>query len=150
MRRALAVSSPSGGLMHRSHVVAALSALALGFGAVLFGQQPPAAPPAPTGQAQAGGRRGGRANQVQIQPGQECPPGTTEIRPQTCQAPEYPPPTIVDYRPHSTLITAEHKVPKAKFPAIEYHGHPLQLLNSNEGLATLIKAMDEVNVRVML
>jgi predicted TIM-barrel fold metal-dependent hydrolase len=41
-------------------------------------------------------------------------------------------------------------VPKAKFPAIDYHGHPLQLLNTNEGLATLVKAMDDLNVRVMV
>jgi len=65
-----------------------------------------------------------RANIVQIQPGEECPAGTTEVRPRQCQAPDFPPPTIVDYRPHSTLKVAEHLVPKAKFPVIDYHGHP--------------------------
>ncbi|MEW5918679.1 MAG: hypothetical protein AB1762_19915, partial [Gemmatimonadota bacterium] len=39
---------------------------------------------------------------TRIQPGQECPPGTTEIRPNVCQAPELPPPSILDYRPKST------------------------------------------------
>ena len=66
--------------------------------------------------------RGGRG--TRITPGQECPPGTTETRPGSCQAPEIPPPSIVDYRPRSTLVTAEHLVPKAKFPAIDIHGHP--------------------------
>ena len=31
-----------------------------------------------------------------IQPGESCPPGTTEIRPLRCQAPELPAPSIVD------------------------------------------------------
>src|SRR5689334_22918942 len=123
---------------------AVFAALAVTFGAALAGQQvssqgnaPPQQPPAngapQQGGGQApGGRRGGRGNAVQIQPGQECPPGTTEVRPRLCQPPEFPP-SIVDYRPHSTLKTAEHLVPKAKFPAIDYHGHPGNLLNSAEG-----------------
>ena len=68
----------------------------------------------------AQGMRGG----TQVAPGQECPPGTTEVRPGSCQAPSEPPPSILDYRPRSTLVTAEHKVPKAKFPAVDVHGHP--------------------------
>ena len=64
----------------------------------------------------------------------------TEVRPRTCQAPGMPTPSIVDYRPKSTLVTDEHLVPKAKFPAIDYHGHPQGLLNTPEGLATLTTA----------
>ena len=56
-------------------------------------------------------------------PNEECPPGTTETRPGNCQAPEFPAPSILDYRPRSTLVTAEHKVPKAKFPVVDIHGH---------------------------
>jgi uncharacterized protein len=74
----------------------------------------------------------------------------TEIRPDRCQAPEFPPPSIVDYRPKSTLVTPEHLVPKAKFPAIDYHGHPQGLLNSADGLNTLVAALDKLNVRVMV
>src|SRR5687767_15937477 len=66
--------------------------------------------------AQRGGTR--------VTPGQECPPGTTEVRPGSCMAPSEPPPSILDYRPRSTLVVPEHKVPKAKFPAIDVHGHP--------------------------
>jgi uncharacterized protein len=138
-----------------------LAALTVACGAVLIGQQPPppttpgqapAAGGAPTQQGQGGGGRrgGGRGNSVQIQPGQECPPGMTEWRPLQCLPPEFPPPSIVDYRPHSTLKTAEHLVPKAKFPAIDYHGHPGNLLNSAEGLTTLISALDSLNVRVIV
>ena len=137
-----------------------LAAFTIACTAVLAGQQtapsnPPAQPPAgagaPAAQGQGGGRRGGgRGNTIQIQPGQECPPGTTEIRPRLCQPPEFPPPSIVDYRPQSTLKTAEHLVPKAKYPAIDYHGHPGNLIASAEGLTTLISALDSLNVRVIV
>jgi len=65
-------------------------------------------------------------------------------------APEFPPPSIVDYRPRSTLIVPEHSVRKAKFPAIDYHGHPNQLVLSADGLATLGAALDSLNVRMMV
>lgn len=76
----------------------------------------------------------------------------TLVRPGTCQAPEFPPPSIVDYRPKSTLVTDVHMVPKAKFPVIDLHGHPSPagLLNSQEGLATLVTAMDNLNLRVVI
>ena len=68
--------------------------------------------------AQGGGRGG-----VQVKPGEPCPPGTTEVRPGRCSAPEFPPPSIVDYRPRTTLVVPEHPVPKAKFPVIDSHNH---------------------------
>jgi predicted TIM-barrel fold metal-dependent hydrolase len=61
-----------------------------------------------------------------------------------------PPPTIVDYRPASTLVTAAHPVPKAKFPAIDFHGHPQRLLGSAESIASLMASLDGLNVRVMV
>ncbi|HUQ20527.1 MAG TPA: amidohydrolase family protein [Gemmatimonadaceae bacterium] len=85
-----------------------------------------------------------------IKPGESCPPGETEIRPRICRAPQTPAPSIVDYRPHSTLVTPEHLKPRAKFPAVDYHGHPQDLINSAEGLATLGAALDNLNVRIML
>jgi len=107
----------------------------------------PQAPPAGGPPGRGGGRgRGG----IQIQEGEECPPGTTEVRPRSCQAPTLPIPSIVDYRPKSTLVTAEHKVPKAKFPAIDYHGHPGGLLSTPEGLASLLASLDSLNVRMMV
>jgi predicted TIM-barrel fold metal-dependent hydrolase len=92
----------------------------------------------------AQGRRGGTA----IKPGDECPPGMTETRPGSCQAPEFPPPSIVDYRPRSTLVTAENKVPRAKFPVVDIHGHPPGI-NSPEALARMVAEMDKLNLRVM-
>ena len=109
------------------------------------------APPATATASPAGGpgRQGGRGG-IQIQAGEECPPGTTEVRPGSCQAPSMPPPTIVDYRPSSTLVTAAHAVPKAKFPAIDYHGHPRQLVSSAESLNTLMTSLDALNIRAMV
>src|SRR4051794_20679696 len=75
-------------------------------------------PPAGGGRGGPGGGRG-----TPIQAGEECPPGVTEIRPRNCMAPEFPPPSIVDYRPRNTLRVPEHKVPKPKYPAIDYHAH---------------------------
>ena len=94
------------------------------------------------------GRGGGP--ETAIKPGEECPAGMTEIRPQRCQAPQMTPPSILDYRPRSTLVTAEHKVPRAKYPAIDFHGHPQVLLTSAEGLATLKAAMDSLNLGLMI
>ena len=95
------------------------------------------------------GARGGRPVRA-IQPGESCPDGTTEIRPRSCMAPDLPAPSIVDYRPRSTLVTPAHVVRRAKYPAVDFHGHPEGLLESSEGLATLGAALDSLNVRLMV
>src|SRR5262245_21638366 len=75
---------------------------------------PPSGPPPQGGGREGGGRegggrgRGGRGGGVAIQPGQECPAGMTEWRADNCRAPEFPPPSIVDYRPRSTVVATEH------------------------------------------
>ena len=101
-------------------------------------------------QSTGGGRGGVGGRGTAIQPGESCPPGTTEIRPRSCMAPQSPAPSILDYRPHSTLVTPAHVVKRAKYPAIDYHGHPQDLVESSEGLATLGAALDSLNVRLMV
>jgi hypothetical protein len=95
-------------------------------------------------------QRPGSGSDVTINAGEQCPPGTTEIRPRLCRAPATPAPSILDYRPHSTLVTPEHIVQKAKYPAIDYHGHPQDLIYSADGLKRLGAALDSINVRVMV
>ena len=95
--------------------------------------------------AQPGGRGG-----TPIQPGESCPTGMTEIRPRNCMAPETAAPSILDYRPKSTLVVPAHVVPKAKYPAIDFHGHPQGLLGSAESLARLGASLDSLNVRMMI
>ncbi len=75
-----------------------------------------------------------------------CPPGTTETRPGRCEAPEFPPPSILDYRPRSTLVTMEHFVPKAKFAVVDIHSHTGPTPDTIE---RLIGEMDALNVRVL-
>ncbi len=88
---------------------------------------------------------------AQTKDGEPCPPGMTLVRPRNCQAPAMDPPTILDYRPRSTLIAPAHPVPKAKYPAIDYHGHPMgDWSGSAEGLERLGAALDELNIRVMI
>ena len=37
------------------------------------------------------------------------------------RTPTIPPPTITEYKPRSTLVVPEHPVPRAKFPAVDFH-----------------------------
>lgn len=116
--------------MHRSGLVATgLAVVALGMAVV----------------AQGPGMRGG----TRLAPGQPCPPGTTETRPGNCQAPELPAPSILDYRPGSTLVTPQHLVPKAKFPVIDVHGHPGNL-TTPEAINRVVAEMDRLNLQVMV
>ncbi len=111
-------------------------------GSTLAAQQPPA------GGGRGAGRGGGRGTPIPA--GESCPPGTTEIRPRSCMAPDGTPPTILDYRPKSTLIVPAHLVTTAKYPAIDFHGHPGNLIASAEGLASLKASLDSLNVRMMI
>ena len=101
-------------------------------------------------QDQGRGRgRGGGPGQggVQIAPGEECPPGMTEVRRGRCQKTELSPPSIVDYRPKSTVVAAEHLVPRAKFPVVDSHSH-LEITQAN--IEQTVKEMDALNLRVLV
>jgi predicted TIM-barrel fold metal-dependent hydrolase len=111
-----------------------LSLAAVLLGAALVAQQGPA------------GRGGRGAGRVAVKPGEECPPGTTLVRVATCQAPEFPPPSIVDYRPKSSLVVAEHPVPRAKFPVVDIHSHTGP---TPATIASLVAQMDALNIRVL-
>ena len=95
--------------------------------------------------AQPGGDRA-----TPIKAGEECPPGTTEIRPRSCLGPQEPAPSILDYRPKSTLVVPEHLVKKARYPAIDFHGHPFEMLGSVESLARMGTQLDAINVRMII
>lgn len=96
----------------------------------------------PSGQPRGPGRNPG----VPMVDG-ECPPGTTETRPGRCQAPELPPPSMLDYRPRNTLVRTETRVSKAKFPAVDIHSHTGP---TPETIERLIKEMDAMNLRVLV
>jgi predicted TIM-barrel fold metal-dependent hydrolase len=131
--------------MTRARVSAVLGVLVAGAIGVGVLAQAPA-----RGQGAGQGRGGGRGSSVPPQADGECPPGTTLTRPGMCTTPQFPPPSIVDYRPRTTLVTAEHLVPKAKFPAVDYHGHIRGRLSSADSIAALIKDMDALGLGLMV
>ena len=101
-------------------------------------------PAGPAGRGGGGGGRGGRG--ILVQAGEECPAGTTLVRVGRCQAPGVPPPSIVDYRPESTLVAEEHPTPKAKFPVVDIHSHAGP---TPDTIDRLIQEMDAMNIRVL-
>jgi predicted TIM-barrel fold metal-dependent hydrolase len=63
--------------------------------------------------------------------------------------PTLPPPSITEYHPRSTLVVPENEVPRAKFPVVDFHGHPGNL-TSPETIQRVVSAMDELNIQVMV
>lgn len=52
------------------------------------------------------------------------------------------------YNPPSTLVVAEHKLTKAKFPFIDVHNHQFGMPDMD--LSKLVKEMDKLNMKVMV
>lgn len=75
--------------------------------------------------------------------------GAQRSRPGDGRAPEFPPPSIVDYKPRTTLKVAAHPVPKAKFPVIDIHSHQPTTM-SDADVARVISGMDANNLRVLV
>ncbi|HEX9580668.1 MAG TPA: amidohydrolase family protein [Gemmatimonadales bacterium] len=77
--------------------------------------------------------------------------GAGQLRPRPGQGrqPEFPPPTILEYQPRSTLVVPAHPVPRARFPAVDVHGHP-PALTSEEAINRVGAAMDSLNLQVMV
>ena len=75
------------------------------------------------------------------------------LTPLACEAqtrvPTLPPPTITEYNPRSTLVVPEHEVPRARFPVVDFHGHP-PTLSSPEAIEGVVSAMDALNLQVMV
>jgi predicted TIM-barrel fold metal-dependent hydrolase len=76
-------------------------------------------------------------------------PGAVMRRPGDGRAPEFPEPTITQYKPRTTLKTAQHPVPRAKFPVIDVHSHQPTPI-AEEQFATVVKGMDANNLRVLV
>ena len=80
---------------------------------------------------------------------QQLGPGQVRPRPGEGRDPEFPPPSILEYQPRSTLIVPGHVVPRARFPVVDFHGHPPALL-SDDAITRVGAAMDSLNLRVMV
>ena len=75
--------------------------------------------------------------------------GALGNRPGAGRAPEFPPPSIIDYKPKSTLIVAQHPVPRAKFPVIDIHSHQPAPISPQQ-LETVVKSMDPLNLQILV
>ncbi len=80
---------------------------------------------------------------------QPSAPGQIRPRPAEGREPEFPPPNIREYKPRSTLVVPVHLVPRPRFPAIDFHGHP-PALTSAEVINRVGEALDSLNLRVMV
>ena len=76
-------------------------------------------------------------------------PGVQRGRPGQGRSPEFPPPTITDYKPRSTLKVAEHKVPRARFPVIDIHSHQPTPMSPDQQ-AEVAAGMDANNIRLLV
>ena len=83
------------------------------------------------------------AQPTRLQPGQVRP------RPGQGRDSEFPPPTIIDYKPKSTLVAAEHLKPRAKFPVIDIHSHQPTPISAAE-YDRVVKGMEENNLQLLV
>jgi predicted TIM-barrel fold metal-dependent hydrolase len=82
------------------------------------------------------------------------PPGTQSQgalrpRPGANRTPEFPPPSIIDYKPRSTLVVPEHPVPRAKFPVVDFHSHQPAPISPQQ-FDELVTSMDPLNLQVLV
>jgi predicted TIM-barrel fold metal-dependent hydrolase len=76
-------------------------------------------------------------------------PGQIRPRPAEGREPEFPAPTIREYKPRSTLVVPAHPVPKAKFPAIDIHSHhPTPMAPGY--YETVVKSMDARGLQLLI
>jgi len=71
------------------------------------------------------------------------------LRPGDGRTPEWPAPSITDYKPKSTLVVPAHPVKRAKFPVIDIHSHQPTPI-APDAYAALVKSMDDLNLRVLV
>jgi predicted TIM-barrel fold metal-dependent hydrolase len=76
-------------------------------------------------------------------------PGQIRPRPAEGRNPEWPAPSIREYKPHSTLVVPQHPTPRAKFPTVDIHSHHPTPISPDQ-YAQVVKAMDANNLRVLV
>ncbi len=76
-------------------------------------------------------------------------PGTIRPRPAEGRQPEFPPPSITDYKPRSTLEVGQHPTPRAKFPVVDVHSHQPTPISAEE-FDRVVAGMDRNNLRLLV
>ena len=80
---------------------------------------------------------------------QQPSPGQGRGRPGQGRGPEFPPPSIVDYKPTSTLVAPAHPRPRAKFPVVDIHSHqpsPMGAIPFDQ----VVQGMEANNLKVLV
>jgi predicted TIM-barrel fold metal-dependent hydrolase len=75
--------------------------------------------------------------------------GAVRSRPGANREPEFPVPSIRDYKPRSTLVVPQHPVPRAKYPVIDIHSHQSAPI-SDADFKSLVASMDPLNLRLLV
>jgi uncharacterized protein len=75
--------------------------------------------------------------------------GAIVNRPGADRTPEFPIPNIRDYKPKSTLVVPEHKVPRAKFPVIDVHSHQPTPMSEAQ-IDQVVASMDKLNLQLLV
>jgi uncharacterized protein len=75
--------------------------------------------------------------------------GALQRRPGADRQPEFPTPSIRDYKPRSTLVVPQHPVPRARFPVIDIHSHQPSPISTQQ-FDQLVTSMDTLNLRVLV
>src|SRR5262245_8442401 len=75
--------------------------------------------------------------------------GAIRNRPGADRKPEFPPPSILDYKPRSTLVVPQHPVTKAKYPVIDFHSHQPAPISAQE-FDRIVASMNPLNLQVLV
>jgi predicted TIM-barrel fold metal-dependent hydrolase len=70
-------------------------------------------------------------------------------RPGDGREPEWPAPSIREYKPKSMLVVPEHPTPRARFPVVDIHSHLPNPINA-EQFDRVVAGMDKNNLRVLV
>jgi uncharacterized protein len=88
------------------------------------------------------------AGLAQVPQGQQSE-GALRARPGANRTPEFPAPSIIDYKPRSTLVVPQHPVPRAKYPVIDFHSHQPTPISAQE-FDQVVESMDRLNLQVLI
>ncbi len=75
--------------------------------------------------------------------------GALGNRPGATREPEFPSPSIRDYKPRTTLVVPQHPVPRARFPVVDLHSHQPMPISAGQ-FDTVAAAMDHLNLQVLV
>jgi predicted TIM-barrel fold metal-dependent hydrolase len=70
-------------------------------------------------------------------------------RPGEGRTPEWPAPSITDYKPRTTLVVPQHPTPRAKFPVVDIHSHQQTPISAAD-FARVVQGMEQNNLRVLV